>query len=210
MCTPTLIVGITGLFVAVAGTAVSVAGQKQAADQASANADANKELRDMQADASEDAGAREAKGIHQRRAKYVKEQRAALAANGVIPDFGTPLELQIETFTTFEEEALLVEYNARLNSHFLRQGAEVEAFQGRNAADNLRGRAIGTGIAGAGSAIAGAAKLWDAASPPAPVVVADNSGGGAGGFGFSPTPAGALDDPFIIDDSDGTRWRGIA
>lgn len=133
MCTgvePGLIYGLLA-----AGTAVSVYGQVEAADQAKETAN----LQQTQANADADYAASEAqlqaRAIRKAAAKQRAEARASLAGSGVTVGTGTAEQIDQSIERGGEEDALMTIYDGNNQAQSIRQGGALAARSSRNAAN---------------------------------------------------------------------------
>ncbi len=172
MCT-----GLELLFIAAAGagTAATVYGQQQAAEQAEEAAEAQGRQIATQAGQEIDASNAQAERIRRAARQQQGEAMAALSASGVSVGEGTALKISEEIYKDSESDALntIISGNRGAN-HLSEQGRQILQ-QGRNAKKAANINSFGTILGGATSAAnasgwrsAGAG--WSGTQAPAPVV----------------------------------------
>lgn len=127
--------GLTSVFTTIIGTAMDVAGQKQQADAAERTAAyqagvlmANQIAATRAAEDARQRGAQAALRQRKGTRQLIGKQRAVLAANGVLVDSGSALDIVSETAGLGEEDALQMLFNAEREAQdYERQGRRAGA-----------------------------------------------------------------------------------
>jgi hypothetical protein len=147
VCEPTSIALVASAVIGLGTAYVSAENQKTAAEMAAAGEEQNAALARAQAADAMAAGDRETEASAWRNRAIQGQQRAAVAASGLDPVFGTPSELLGETayFGSLEQQAI------RDNAARSAWGFNAQATQFDNSAANTRW----SGRAGARSTILG-------------------------------------------------------
>lgn len=140
--------------IAIAGTAVSIYGQKQSADAAKATAKYNADMQRSQALQETAVAAENARRKTRESARVIGEQRAALAQSGLAME-GTPLAILGESATTLQRDVLDIGYEASNKARSLIAGADMSLWTGKQQAKAANIEMVGTGLKGIGGAISG-------------------------------------------------------
>lgn len=149
-------IGITTV-VSLAGTAVTVIGQQNAAEAAENTAAYNAKNQIEQAKQEKAVTAENArrKATEERRA--IAQARAAAAGNGLAFE-GTPLAVLGDTVTQLERDIQDMSFASDSRRRQLLQGAFLSTQEGANTASSLRTQAVGSAISGISSAASGGLK----------------------------------------------------
>lgn len=156
MCTgaePAVIAAWVGAGTAAAGTAVSVYGAMQQADQAkdAAKQQEQQGIEDAAYAASE--AQLQARAIRKAGDKQRAEARAALAGSGVVVGEGTAEQIDSQIGANVEEDALMAIYDGNNQARSIKQGGALAANRSRNAASAATIGAYGSALQG-GSTLA--------------------------------------------------------
>lgn len=145
--------GYAALASAAVGTAVTVYGQMEQADQAKAAAKQQEQqgIEDAAYAASE--AQLQARAIRKAGDKQRAEARAALAGSGVVVGQGTAEQIDASIQTSSEEDALMAIYDGSNQARSIRQGSALAANRSRNAANAATIGAYGSALQG-GSTLA--------------------------------------------------------
>jgi len=157
-------VGIASVVVSVAGTAVSVYAQNQAADAAETTAMLNANEQKKQANREAEVAAENARRAEREKTRYLASQRAQLAASGLAME-GTPLAVLGDTAQALELQILDLGSEAANRMRALRQGAALSLYEGKSQASALRTQSIATGLDGLSSAAGGYLKASGSVAP---------------------------------------------
>ena len=141
----------TTAVVAVAGTALTVYGQQQAANAAEDAANYNSDVALQQARHENEVAAENARRKARENAKIIGLQREAIAASGLAPA-GTPLAILGESVMTLERDILDMGYEAAARARQLQSSAAMSRWEGSATASAASTAAIGTMISGLSSA----------------------------------------------------------
>lgn len=147
-------------------TIIGAVGQVQQANAASAAAEYNAQVAEMNAEISEkraksviEAGANEEQMKRQEVQRILGQQQAGLAANGVDLTFGSPLDTIVDTAVLGELDALTIRtntyreaYNSRVDAVNQRAGAELHRYEAKTTKQGGYLAAMGTILGGAGQA----------------------------------------------------------
>lgn len=136
-----------------AQTGMSVYGQRKAANAAQAQGDFEGGQLDQQAADALTRGQAAESNMRSRTASTIGTQRAAYAGQGVDVASGTAKDIQAETQTIGDFDALTIRNNAMRESHGLSQQAGFVRAGGKNTADALRTQSWGTLLTGGAQAI---------------------------------------------------------
>lgn len=159
---------IAGLALSAIGTGVAMYGQMQQADAASAAAKYqaqvaanNATIAKQNADATIEAGKVAEQQQRMKTAALIGSQRAAMAANGVRLDSGSALDIQSDTATMGELDALTVRNNAARQAWAYE--AQATNFNAQSQLSNAQaGWAQSAGlVSGAGTLLGGASSFAD-------------------------------------------------
>jgi len=150
--------------VTLAGTAVSVYAQQQAADAAETTAMLNANEQRAQANREAEVAAENARRAEREKTRYLASQRAQLAASGLAME-GTPLAVLGDTAEALELQILDMGSEAANRMRALRQGAALSIYEGKSQASALRTESIATGLSGVASAAGGYAKASGSIAP---------------------------------------------
>jgi len=157
------VIGISTV-VSLAGTAVAVVAQRQAADAAENTAMLNANEQRAQANREAEVAAENARRAEREKTRYLASQRAQLAASGLAME-GTPLAVLGDTAEALELQILDLGSEAANRMRALRQGASLSIYEGKSQASALRTESIATGLSGTGSAIMSGAKAGGFLAP---------------------------------------------
>lgn len=157
MCEPTTIMAV----MTVASTAVQMQAQRQEGRYKRGVAEYNARVAENEAQETRAAGV-EAENIQRRKtALLLSKQRAQLGAAGVELGTGSALQLQEDTVTLGEADALRIRSNFEAKVGSLETGAALTRSQGAFAESIGKARAAGTLLSGAGKVIdTGVADKW--------------------------------------------------
>jgi len=156
-----------GLILGTASTIIGAAGAKQQSDAVANAEEYNAKVQDMNVVISE-RRARDAlergKIEEQQKREEVSQlqgrQKAAMAANGIDVNFGSPLDVLVSTATLGEQDALTIRKNSANEAYDYR----VDAANGRADASLRRSNAANTRSAGNlnafGTILTGAGKMY--------------------------------------------------
>ncbi len=147
------IIGISTV-VSLAGTAVSVQGQQNAAKAAENSARYNSELQRQQADQENKVVAENARRKARENNRELARIRAANAASGLTME-GTPLAVLGETAAMLDRDIQDMSFEASNRYRALIQGAQMDIWQGENEAAALRTQSYATALQGVSSATSG-------------------------------------------------------
>jgi hypothetical protein len=142
---------IIGVATAVAGTVITVAGQRQAANAAQDTANYNADLALEQARHENEVAAENARRKARENAKIIGLQREAIAVSGLAPA-GTPLAILGETVSTLERDILDMGYEAAARARQLQSSAAMSRWEGSATASAATTAMVGTAISGVSSA----------------------------------------------------------
>lgn len=120
---------------AAGGTAVSVYGQMEAADQAKETANLQQQQANADADYAASEAELQARAIRKAADKQRAEARAALAGSGVVVGEGTAELIDQNIQRNSEEDALMAIYDGKNQAASIRQGGALAARSSRNAAN---------------------------------------------------------------------------
>jgi hypothetical protein len=148
------IIGITSAGLAIAGTAMAVYGQQQAAKGAEYTAEYNAKLATQQAGHETEVSAENARRKTRENAQIIGLQRDAIAASGLAPT-GTPLAILGDSVTTLQRDIMDMGYEAAARANQLHSAAAMSLTEGRNTATGLRTQSYATGLQGVASATSG-------------------------------------------------------
>jgi hypothetical protein len=157
------VIGISTV-VSLAGTAVSVYAQNQAADAAETTAMLNANEQKKQANREAEVAAENARRAEREKTRYLASQRAQLAASGLAME-GTPIAVLGDTAQALELQILDMGSEAANRMRALRQGAALSVYEGQATASSLRTQSIATGLSGTSSAIMSGAKAGGFLAP---------------------------------------------
>jgi hypothetical protein len=157
------VIGISTV-VSLAGTAVSVYAQNQAADAAETTAMLNANEQKKQANREAEVAAENARRAEREKTRYLASQRAQLAASGLAME-GTPLAVLGDTAQALELQILDLGSEAANRMRALRQGAALSLYEGKSQASALRTQSIATGLDGLSSAAGGYLKASGSVAP---------------------------------------------
>lgn len=149
---PAIIAGIS-----VAGTGVSVYGQRQAASAAEATAKYNSQIQRNQSKQEMQVGAENARRKTRENARILGLQRAAVAQSGLAME-GTPLAILGESAMTLQRDILDIGFDAGNKARTLNAAAAMSIYNGKQQASALRTESIATGLSGVASAASGYGK----------------------------------------------------
>jgi len=135
----------------VAGTTVSVIGQRNAATAAENIGKYNAKLQRDQAGQTNLANAENSRRKTRENARVLGAQRAALAQSGLSME-GTPLAVLGETAMTLQRDILDMGYNAATKARALQAGANLSLYEGKSQASALRTSAVATFFNGVSNA----------------------------------------------------------
>jgi len=141
-----LVTGISAV-ATIAGTLVSMQGQRNAADAANKTANYNATIQRNQAAQELEVAKENARRKARDNSRIIGQQRAALAQSGLAMD-GTPLAVLGETSMTLQRDILDMGYEAQTRSNALQASANMGLWNGQNQAAALRTEALTTGLAG--------------------------------------------------------------
>lgn len=150
--------------VSLAGTAVAVIAQNQAADAAENVAQMNANEQRAQAAKEAETAAENARRAEREKTRYLATQRAQLAASGLAME-GTPLAVLGDTAQALEMQILDMGAEAAARQRALRQGAALSIYEGKSQASALRTESIATGLSGVSSAAGGYLKASGSIAP---------------------------------------------
>lgn len=153
MCEPmstTMMVATIASTVLAAG--VSAYGQYEQGQQAKATAEYNARVNQNEAQKTLTQARIMETEERQKASEMRSKQRAALAAQGVVVDEGSALQIQDDTTRIGEANVLRIRQNAEERAEALREESKLNLAQGNNAASQGMLGAVGTGIKGLGSA----------------------------------------------------------
>lgn len=108
----------------IAGGMSQASALRAQADYESRIADINARLAGFQADEAIRRGEKDVAGIQRRRTQFIGKQRAALAAQGIDIESGTPLQTQEDTASMAAEDIMTTRNNAWREAWGLRAGAQ--------------------------------------------------------------------------------------
>ena len=124
-------------------------------------ADYNARVAENEAEETRNAGVEEENKQRQKTAQLLSKQRAQLGASGVDLTSGSALQIQQDTQTLGEVDALRIRSNFENQATSLETGADLTRTEGANARSAGFGRAAGTLLSGAGTALGtGVADKW--------------------------------------------------
>ena len=130
------------------GTAVSVYGQMEQADQAK-DAAKLQEQQGIEDAAYANSEARlQARAIRKAGDKQRSEARAALAGSGVVVGEGTAEQIETQIATNSEEDALMAIYDGSNQARAIKQGGALAANRSRNAASAAQIGAFSSALQG--------------------------------------------------------------
>ncbi len=157
MCNPTAVMAVT----TIASTFVTAQAQREQGRYQKGVADYNARVAENEAQEVREAGV-EAENIHrQKAAQLLAKQKAQLGAAGVELTSGSPLQLQEDTVTLGEADALRIRSNFERRAEALETGAVLTRSRGEAAKDALNKQATGTLLSGIGETIdTGVADKW--------------------------------------------------
>ncbi len=150
---------VAALLVSMAGAATSGVAAYQQGQSSKAAAEANANAQRQTAISVENTGADNAAQQEMKARKVASAQTAAAAAGGVVTTSGTPAQLQSETATFGELDALRITNNAQRSAWGYQTQAGIDTFQGNAAAT---GSTLGAGaslLGGASNAYFGYSKM---------------------------------------------------
>lgn len=153
MCIP---IAVVGVIASVAATAVSYQSSQNQAKFAEDTAKYNARVAENDAEKQRTLGVEEENKQRRETAEAVSRQRAQLGANGVEIDQGSALQLQTDTATLGEVDALRIRQNFNDGANALDTSASLTQLQGANQAQASRNQATSTLI----TAGAGVASKW--------------------------------------------------
>ncbi len=137
----------------VAGTAVTVYGQMEQADQAKAAAKAQEQTAQQDAAYAASEAQLQARSIRKASDKQRAEARASLAGSGVVVGEGTAEQIDATIQTNSEEDALMAIYDGTNKARSITQAGNLNASRSRNAASAAQIGAFGSALQG-GSTLA--------------------------------------------------------
>lgn len=149
---------ITGGIIAgtmLVGTGISASSAYAAGEGNEALAKHNAAIGEVQARDALNRGQEQAKNIREAAEMLKGSQRAAFATQNVQVGTGSAALIQAETDYIAELEVNTIKNNAALEAWGHRVGADTTRMQGRLAAAQGRGQALGTLLSGIGSAAVG-------------------------------------------------------
>jgi hypothetical protein len=157
MCEPTTIMAV----MTVASTAMAYQGQRAQGKFRKGTAEYNARVAENQAQETRRAGT-EAENIQRRKtAELLSKQRAQLGAAGVELESGSALQLQEDTLTLGEADALRIRSNTQLQVESLQTGAGLTRQQGAFAESAGQQQAFGTILGGTADVLdTGVADKW--------------------------------------------------
>ena len=157
MCEPTTVTAV----MAVASTAVQMQAQRREGRYKKGVAAYNARVSENEAQEIRAAGA-EAENIQRRKtAELLAKQRAQLGAAGIELGTGSPLQLQEETVTLGEADALRIRSNFEAKALSLETGADLTLSQGAFAESIGEQKAVGTLLSGTAKTLGtGVADKW--------------------------------------------------
>jgi hypothetical protein len=147
-----IFIGVT--LVSLAGTAVSVQGQRNAATAADQAAKYNSQLQKQQATQTGLVAAENARRKTRENARIIGAQRAAIGASGLSME-GTPLAVLGETAMMLQRDILDIGYDSANQSRQLRAAAKMSIYEGKTQSSALKTSAVATGLSGVSSAASG-------------------------------------------------------
>lgn len=150
------IIGITTV-VSLAGTAVQVVGQQNAASAAEDTAAYNAKLDIEQAKQENKVAAENARRKATEEKRAIATARAAAAGNGLSME-GTPLAILGDTVTQLERDIQDLAFDSKNKQRQIMQSASMGMLEGQQTATSLRTQSVGTAISGIGSAASGYGK----------------------------------------------------
>jgi hypothetical protein len=179
MCEPTTIMMGVGMAVSLAGTVMQASAQKTAGDNAqnAANYKAavnkqNADVREQDAERTLLAGRAQAgeKGL-QVKAKRERALAGAAGAGLAIGEDGSIEDLagditgvgKLDQLTLYHD-AQIQARNLNIGAQNLRNNAQLQEFEGANAASQGRAKALGTLVSGVGKTASSVSRKWDAFS----------------------------------------------
>lgn len=145
---------------AAVGTAASVYGQMQQADQAKEAADAQQKTAAEDAAYATSEAQLQARTIRKAADKQRAEARASLAGSGVVVGEGTAEQIDTTIATNAEEDALMAIYDGSNRARAITQSGNLAASRSRNAASAANIGAFSTALQG-GSTLA---RGWNTAA----------------------------------------------
>lgn len=137
-----------GAGAAAAGTAVSVYGAVQQADQAKATAKAQEKTAVEDAAYAASDAQLQARTIRKAAEKQRAEARASLAGSGVVVGEGTAEQIDTEIQTNAEQDALTAIYDGTNRARAITQSGNLSASRSRNAATAAQIGAFGSALQG--------------------------------------------------------------
>ena len=149
-----LYIGIFTTAVSLAGTTVSVIGQREAADAAEKTAAFNATQQRLEARQKQEEAAENARRKQEEASRYQAAFRASLAANGLAME-GTPLAVLGEDANDLARDILDIGYQASSQARRLIAGSSLSIMEGANAASAMRTESYATAIKGVSSATTG-------------------------------------------------------
>ena len=157
MCNPVAIQAV----VAVASVAMTVSTQRKQSRYQKGVADYNARVSENEAQETRTAGV-EAENVHRRKvAALLSKQRAQLGASGVELGSGSPLQLQEDTVTLGEADALRIRSNFESRAAALETSAELTKSKGAFAESIGKSKVTGTILGGASKVLdTGVADKW--------------------------------------------------
>lgn len=147
-------IAAVGTVATVAGTAVAVQGQRNAATAANQTAKYNAKIQTQQAAQATTVAAENARRKTRENARILGSQRAAIGASGLSME-GTPLAILGESATTLQRDILDIGFDAQNRVNQLQAGAKMSLWEGKTQSSALKMGAISTGFEGVSSAASG-------------------------------------------------------
>lgn len=151
----------------IAGTTVSVIGQRNAATAAENTAKYNAKIQNQQAAQVTTVAAENARRKTRENARIIGAQRAAIGASGLAMA-GTPLAVLGETSMMLQRDILDIGFDAANQSRNLQAAAKMSIYEGKTQASALRTSAVATGFSGVSSAVTSASAAKGLFTTPAP------------------------------------------
>jgi len=157
MCSPTAVMAVT----TVASTLMTVQTQRAEGKYRRGTSEYNARVAENEAQETRRAGT-EAENIQRRKtAELLAKQRAQLGAAGVELGTGSALQLQEETVTLGEADALRIRSNFEARAESLETGAELTRGQGEFSKSIAGKKAVGTILSGTSQFLdTGVADKW--------------------------------------------------
>ena len=162
-------IAATAAVVSLAGTAVAVKGQMNAATAAENTAKYNAKLQNQQATQTNLVAAENARRKTRENARIIGAQRAAIGASGLAMA-GTPLAVLGETAMMLQRDILDIGFDSANQSRNLRAAANLSIYEGKSNASALKTSALATGISGVASAATGYGQAKGLFAPKSPTV----------------------------------------